>query len=373
MKAPVLAFFLCAAAVVFSGCDQASTVFVLDRAGRHRMEKEERLAREESARLAREKAERLEHEQGEAEKLRATLPDLAKARVKLFKTKADELTEALKGIAEDRRLAEKAMASVEDRRGLEYTVYNVMTNEALNALAVKYTGGDFSALRSEFTEAVRFHKTSQAALAQSLQKNAEEYRRQVKGVDDGVDAANQNAQTAVNAAHANIMQRIAKIERERKEFLAVRKVREDDPRLKTLDATLERLEQLLELSGGSTAHIKATVLESSARRKFDRALDEKESKDTAALSASQVKGDLYNAAQVYRGRSADRLLNAITSQAAVLSERLCDLETTLETLEEAESRMRLMEYPDLVKLRETIMSDARVKLGNALTAPVGGR
>jgi hypothetical protein len=349
--------FLCAVVALSFGCDTA-----------------ERQAREKSARLEREKAERLEREKGETEKLMATLPGLVKARIKLFKTKADELTDALKGIADDRRLAEKALSSVEDRRGLEYTVYNVMTNQDLNALAVKYTGSDFSALRSEFTEAVRFHKTSHTALTQTLQKNAEDYRKQVKDVDLSVDVANQNAQAAVSAAHANITRRIETLEKEKVSVMAsLRNRSERNSRIEVIDAQLERLGQLLELSGGSTAHVKATVLESAARRKFDRALDEKESKDTAAISASQFKGDLYNAAQNYRGRSVDRLLNAMTVQAAVLSERLCDLETTLETLEEAEARMRMMEYPDLVKLRETVMSDTRVKLGSALTAPVRGR
>jgi hypothetical protein len=367
----MMPMFLCAVVAVSSGCDKAVSGLFQDRSERRRTEAAARLAREEAVRLEREKAERLEYEKGETEKLTATLPALVKARIVLLRTKTDELTGALKGIAEDRRLAEKTLSSAEDRRGLEYTVYNVMTNQDLNALAEKYMGSDFSALRSEFTEAVRFHKTSHGALTQTLQKNAEDYRKQVKGVDDGVDSANLTARGAVNTANANIVKRIRKLEKDKQE-LAARKVKESDPRLKALDEQLERLEQLLELSGGSTAHIKATVLESSARRKFDRALDEKESKDTVAISESQFKGDLYNAAQIYRGRSVDRLLNAVTTQAAVLSERLCDLETTLETLQESEARMKMMEYADLVKLRDSVVSDTRVRLEKALVAPVGG-
>ena len=148
----------------------------------------------------------------------------------------------------------------------------------------------------------------------------------------------------------------------------------DDPRLTAINAQLERLNELLELSSGSTAHMGATVLESSARRKFDRSLDEKESKDTAAVSENQFKGDLHNVAQTYKGRAVDHLLNAMASQTAVLSERLYTLETTLETLEESEAKLKMMEYPDLVKLRETVMSDTRVKLGNALTnSSLGGK
>jgi hypothetical protein len=364
--------FLCAGVVVSSGCDRVAATFFLDRAERRRMEEAERLAREESVRLEREKAERLEREKEEAEKLTATLPALVKARITLLTTRADELTGALKGIVADRKLAEKTLSSAEDRRGLEYTVYNVMTNQDLNALAEKYTGSDFSALKLEFTEAVRFHKTSHGELKQALQKNAEGYREQVKGIDVGVDAANRTAQGAINTANANIVKNIKKLEKDKQE-LVDRRVKADDPRIKAVDAQLERLEQLLELSGGSTAHVKATVLESSARRQGDRALEEKGSKDAAAITENVFKGDLYNAAQNYRGRSADRLLNAMTAQTAVLSERLFDLETTLGTLQESAARLRMMEYPDLVKLRDAVMSDTRLKLENALIAPVGGK
>jgi hypothetical protein len=116
-----------------------------------------------------------------------------------LRAKAEDLSDTLKSIAEDRRIAEKATASIEDRRGLEYTVYNVMTNQDLNRLAVKYTGGDFSALKVEFTEAVRFHKTSHSALAQELKGNAENYRMQVKDVDKSVELANQAAKNAVQS------------------------------------------------------------------------------------------------------------------------------------------------------------------------------
>ena len=360
MKKIVPVFFWCVVMTISSGCDDK----------RQQIETAKRLAREETARLEREKVEVLEREKSETEKLMATLPTLVKSRIKLLRTKADEITETLKGIADDRRLAERAVSSTEDRRGLEYTVYNVMTNQDLNTLAVKYTGSDFSALKSELTEAVRFHKTSHSALTQSLQNNAEVYREQVKDVDKGVDAANQNAQTAVNTAHENIRSRIEKLEKAKASVIAgLGRQSDRASKIEAIDVQIERLEQLLELSGGSTAHMSATLMESAARRQFDRALDEKESKDTTAISENQFKGDMYNAAQIFRGRSIDRLLNAMSSQAAVLSERLCTLETTLETLEESEARLKMMEYADLVKLRDTVMSDTRVKLGNALTMP----
>ena len=59
------------------------------------------------------------------------------------------------------------------------------------------------------------------------------------------------------------------------------------------------------------------------------------------------------------------------SQIAVLSERLCSLESMLQSLEESESRMQIMEYADLVKLRNLVISDTRDKLGSALTAEIG--
>lgn len=357
---------------VFTGCDKALSGLFQDPAERRRTEGAERAAREELARQEREKTERLEHEKQETEKLMTTLPALVDTRIKMLRSKENELTDALKGIAGDRRLAEKAILSIDDRRGLEYTVYNLMTNQDLNTLAVKYVGCDFSALKSEFTEAIRFHKTSHAELTQTLKNNAEEYKKQVKDADKDVDVANQTAQNAVGIAHDNILRRIEKLEIQ-KRFLLESRVKESDPRLKAVDVQLERLQQLLEVSGGSTAHMNATLLESAARRKVTRAQDEKESKDATAISDSQSKGDLYNAAQIYRGRSIDKLLNAMSTQSNILSERLCAVEASADTLEESKVRLSLMEYPDLVKLRDEVVSDTRAKLGTALTAPVGGK
>jgi hypothetical protein len=356
---------LFAALLVNSGCDRIGPDFMRNRAAKQRMQKDTQLAlQEERLRLA-EEAERRERERVEAEKLMVSLPNLIDARIKFLRAKAEDLSDTLKSIAEDRRIAEKETATIEDRRGLEYTVYNVMTNQDLNRLAVKYTGGDFSALKVEFTEAVRFHKTSHSALAQELKGNAENYRMQVKDVDKSVELANQAAKNAVQSAHANILSRIAKLEKE-KNAMALKGSR-STRQINVIDAQLERLNQLLELSGGSTAHVNATLLESDARRKFDRALDEKESRDTAAISESQFKGDMFNAAEIYRGRTIDRLMNAMSAQVAVLSERLFTLETTLETLEESKARMQLMEYADLVKLRDSVMADTRDKLHDALS------
>lgn len=358
---------LFAALLVNSGCDRIGPDFMRNRAAKQRMQKDTQLAlQEERLRLA-EEAERRERERVEAEKLMVSLPNLIDARIKFLRAKAEDLSDTLKSIAEDRRIAEKETATIEDRRGLEYTVYNVMTNQDLNRLAVKYTGGDFSALKVEFTEAVRFHKTSHTALAQELKGNAENYRMQVKDVDSSVELANQAAKNAVKSAHENILARIAKLEKEKGNVVSVYRGTQRDKKLEVIDMQLERLNQLLELSGGSTAHVDATLLESDARRKFDRALDEKESRDTAAISENQFKGDMFNVAEIYRGRTIDRLMNAMSAQVAVLSERLFTLETTLETLEESKARMQLMEYADLVKLRDSVMADTRDKLHDALS------
>lgn len=369
----LLPVLICTMMVLSSGCDKIASSIVHERAERRRMETVERLARDALAHKEREEATRLEREKAEAEKLKMTLPEIIEDRITLLKTQTGELTDALKEISNDRRLAGKMVFSIEDKRGLEYTVYNMMTNTELNALSVKYTGGDFGALKSEFTEAIRFHKTSRSALTQTMQKNAEEYRSQVKNVDQSVDAANQDAKRKINAAHENITRQMNKLIKERANVESgLGRRTEKDARITAIDSQLERLEQVLELSGGSVAHIKATALESSTRRKYDRALDEKQTKDAAAISENLFKGDMYNVAQNYRGRSIDRLLNAMTTQAAVLSERLCTLEEALRTLEEYKARMGMMEYVDLVKLRETIVSDTQDKLLNALTAPVGG-
>jgi len=330
---------------------------------------EQRLEREKAIQK-REQEERLAREKEETVNLRTASSPLVKSREQRIKRESDKLTAELKAIAADRREVDATMSLVDDKRGLEYTVFNVMTNQTLNALAVKYSGSDFSALKSEFVEAVRFHKTSHTELTQTLKKNREEYRNQVAGIDKDVDSANTAAQTSINATHANIQKKISALEQKRESILRKLVGRSENAETKKIDEQLERLYQVLEVSTGSTLHIKATSLETGARRKYDTALEDKTVKDTGALKENLFKGDLYNAAQDYRGRSLDRLVNAMTTQAAVLSERLRSSEMALQELEDSEARMGLMEYPDLIKLREAITHDTRLKLEDGLTAPI---
>ena len=357
--------------ITLSGCKKADespleNLFTLGEEAKVR--EAQRLEREKKIQK-REQEECLSREKEEAVNLRTALSPLVKSRKQRIQEDAAKLMAGLKVIATDRREFDEAMASVEDKRGLEYTVYNIMTNQTLNALAVRYTGGDFNALKSEFVESVRFHKTSTTELTQTLKKNREEYRNQVTGIDQAVDNANTSAQTSINATHANIQRKISELE-QRKEVIARRLTgKTENAETKKIDEQLERLYQVLEVSSGSTLHIKATSLETGTRRKFDIALEDKTVKDAEALKKSQFNGDMYNAAQDFRGRSIDRLLNAMTTQASVLSERLNSVETTLQELEDSETRMSLMEYPDLIKLREAITQDARLKLESGLTAP----
>lgn len=347
-----------------SGCNKESKELQLKR-------EEIMLKREQEQRLAQEQEQCRAREKEDAANLRIKLDPLIKSRKQRIKDLSAKLIDELKSISADRRKVDEEMLLMEDKRGLEYTVFNITTNPVLNRLAVKYTGSDFSALKSEFVETVRFHKTSHSDLTQNLKKNRKEYHKQVTGINQGVESANTEAQNAIISTHNSIRKKI--VELERKKAFIVRRLsgRTENAETKRIDERLERLYQVLEVSTGSSLHIKATSLETDARRNYDTALEEKTVKDAEALKESQFKGDLYNTAQNYRERSFDRLLNAMITQYSVFSEKLRSVDLILEDLEESEVRMSLMEYSDLIKLRETITHDARLKLEDSLNVPTG--
>ena len=246
--------------ITLSGCKKKDeshleTVFRLGGASQER--EDQRLEREKAIQKS-EQEERLAREKEEAVNLRTALSPLVKSRKQRLMEESDKLTAELKAIAADRREVDAAMSSVEDKRGLEFTVYNIMSNQTLNALAVKYTGGDFNALKSEFVEAVRFHKTSHTDLTKTLKSNREEYHNQVAGIDQNVDSANTAAQKSINATHANIQEKIAELE-QKKEFI-IRRLsgKTENAETKKIDDQLERLYQVLAVSMGSTLLSKAT-------------------------------------------------------------------------------------------------------------------
>ena len=135
--------------IALTGCKKKneSPLETLFRLGETAQNREALRLEREKAIQKREREERLAREKEEAVNLRTALSPLIKSRKQRISGETGKLISELKAIAADRRDVDAAISLVEDKRGLECTVFNVMTNQTLNALAVKYSGSDFKRVR----------------------------------------------------------------------------------------------------------------------------------------------------------------------------------------------------------------------------------
>lgn len=328
--------------------------------------REKALAQERARIIQKEQHEQRMRDEAEATaRFRLSISELIQQKKESLKAEAQMVKTCLSQIDEDKRMAESQI-TLSDRRGAQYTLYSLLTNQTLTSLAVKYTGADFSALQSEFTEKIKFLNTDRQMTQRQLQKNAEMYMQEVEGIDEAVARANEGAAKELARAVSNVGDQIKKLEWEKRTLEKGLQSPRSRQRLEWVNEELNRLYLLENMNSSSATHQKATTLESSARKKTDNALLKKGDRDADVLVESQLRNTVYSITEVYRGRSIDKLLSAMDSKRNVLFVKLADIEHAFITLDESERKMDFMGNGDLAKLRDTISQSTTEKLGEVL-------
>ena len=204
---PVL---LLAFGIAFAGCD-AVDGYMPSGGGKTDAAKRERLARE---REASEEQERLE---GERTALRQHIEancrmlesSLAANKDKCAEAKADR--EALSA-----RIREISASSDENGRTPERHVVlsGLLSDDRVNALAMRYMERDFRMIRLEFIEAMRTANGLARRRDEALVRNQEAYDKSVSGISDDTDNARQMSQRSAD----DLQKSIAALERKEKEL-----------------------------------------------------------------------------------------------------------------------------------------------------------
>ena len=182
----------------------------------------QRRAKEEAIRQEAVRQEKKETEREQTQGACAALEQFVAFKLKMFESSREGLDKKLEELKLDRqklsaRLDELSEKSMADKNGTrESALFAVLKDSEINALAFKYLGNDFVAVRSEFAENVRRALKLEQQKKAALDRNRAEYDR---AVEDRRSKAKQNQQESAAAAEhlkreiAETDQRLQKLRR----------------------------------------------------------------------------------------------------------------------------------------------------------------
>ena len=182
----------------------------------------QRRAKEEAIRQEAVRQEKKETEREQTQGACAALEQFVSFKLAMIKSSAEGIDKKLEELKLDRQklsarlddLSEKSMADKNGTR--ESALFAVLKDPEINALAFKYLGNDFVAVRSEFAEKVRRALKLEQQKKAALDRNRAEYDRTV---EDRRSKAMQNQQESAAAADrlkreiAEMDQRLQKLRR----------------------------------------------------------------------------------------------------------------------------------------------------------------
>ena len=349
-----------------------------ERLAKQRLE-DERIRKERMANLAKEDAVRMlqKYIAKQEEQLKETIEE-CKIKIKMIDVDQASLSDELAALEkEEEAKAKDAKRRKVERRGKNDRVDALLSSPTLNRLAQTYTGEDLSAMRAEFRSRmgtmIKIHDDG----AQKLADNRKKYREAINQADADVDAKTRAASAKLTAARRDIEQGIPQLESRLKALEEkLRLLEAKDLKSKSGGAKLtqwERLdltryqsqrdivmEQLASrkstsgLGGANAAHMEVTMAETSARRKSDAAIVEKEESDVQVLKDMSFEGDVFNLAVSYENRSLDRVRSAIVQARNLMNEKLAVAQRKLAFLSSSSVNMDFLNAEEVEKVRSRI-------------------
>ena len=355
-------------------------------AEREKAERKERLAKEEK-----------ERDEGAVKMLHAYL-DREEARLKDAIEEVKIAREAIdldqKEISEELERVEKEYArlvEVNKKRRTEFYekaeyVMLILKSPELGRLYEKYCGEDLTAVRAKYETEVnailKLHRESTARLRQ----NKDKYYASVKGINEEVEQKNEAALRRARSAKAQTQGQLNKL-REKKRQLEKSlsdeqnkrvvtyntsisgKIRETNgaknrrQRMEALSAEIERLnreiataEALASGNQAQMAHLEATTAETSARRKYDTALEVRQSDDNDVHSDMQHKSNVYHVAGRYEQMTLDKLRTAIRISSEFQAAKAADAQRKLDYITQSTANLELMKADEIENVRKKIVA-----------------
>ena len=298
-----------------------------------------------------------------------------------------ELSEELENIEkEDARLA-----SISKKRGqirydkAEYVLL-ILKSHGMGRLFDKYCGEDLTATRTKYENEVNAILKMHRESTTRLRKNKEKYFATVKGINEEVEQKNEIALRRARSAQAKTQGQLNNL-REKKRQLEKRlsdeqnkrvvtvntsisgKIRETNgaknrrKRIEDLSAEIERIDREIKtaeaLASGNQAqmaHLEATTAETGARRKFDTAIEVRQSDDNDVHSDMQHESNIFQLAGRYEQITLDKLRTAMRVSSEFQSAKAAEARKKLEYITRSTANLELMKVDEIEDVRKKIVA-----------------
>lgn len=245
----------------------------------------------------------------------------------------------------------------------------VLKSNVIGSLSEKYCGEDLTAIRTKYENEVnailKIHRES----SRRLRENKEKYYAAVKGIDEEVEKKNDLAHSKILAASneadanlRNLMKKRANLAREengiRRGFQGPRtrrRLTEVRKEIDGLDRMISMAQTVVSGSKAQEAHMDATKAESSARRKFDTALEVRQSDDNDVHSDMQHESNIFHLAERYEQMTLDKLRTAMRTSSELQEAKAIEAQKKFEYITRSTTNLDLMKPNEIEDLRKKIV------------------
>ena len=257
----------------------------------------------------------------------------------------------------------------------------VLKDADMNALAFKYLGEDFTALREECRGRIKSVLDMQSKTERQLALNRAKYRNRLEGIEDDVDRKTTKAQEITANANKDLEKRLSELESQRakrQQILERLKKKENHTKavveeinalqgeVSVLDNEIAHVAEIVAVSRANVAHLAATAAETLARRKADAALSARQEDDNAVHVDMAHERSVFDLAMTYEGRSLDRLCEAIRSRKDVLFVRMTDAQRKFDMLEQSLVNADLLSPEQMDAMKMTLSEKLKTKILDAV-------
>ncbi len=365
------------------------------RAQREAAQEAERAEAERKERIAKEEEEKSKN----AVKMFHAYLDREESRLKDTIEEAKIAIEAIdldqKEISEELERVEKEYAKLVEQNKRKHVtefyekaeyVMLILKSPELNRLYEKYCGEALAAVRAKYENEVNTILKMHRERTSRLRQNKAKYYASVKGINEEVEQKNEAALRRANSAKSQTQAQLNKL-KERKQQLEKRLSDEQNKRVIThntsisgntretngaknrrkriedLSAEIERLnreiataEALASGNQAQMAHLEATTAETSARRKYDTALEVRQSDDNDVHSDMQHKSDVYHVAGRYEQITLDKLRTAIRISSEFQVAKAAEARKKLDYITHSTANLELMKAEEIEDIRKKIVA-----------------
>ena len=278
---------------------------------------------------------------------------------------------------ENALLAEQARTNGWKRYEKAERVMMILKHPAMNELAVKYLGEDFSAMKAECRSQIKSILDMQSETARRLAANREKYNKAQAGIDEDVDKKTGEAQTMTLGSNRDLEKRLADLvskrdnraamlmqlkKRESKSKSVLAEITAIQDELVSLEKEIGRVKEVVAVSRANVAHIAATAAETGARRRGDNALSARQDDDNAVHAEMAHERTVFGLASMYESRSLDAIRAAMRSRSDILNVRMSDAQRKLDTIHHASSNVDMMTAAQVESLKSRIAATMAEKI-----------